>query len=104
LHSTEKPTADNDEELLKKKKKKKIFIGVMIALFVVGIVLAIALPLSLRGGDDPIPDNPQDPFIFQEFKPFLIDKDSVVTKPGSVSFNAKQVTPTQAGESLPSFF
>jgi hypothetical protein len=66
---------------------------------VIGIILAIVLPLTLKkkNPDDPQPTPPEptppspspvDPFTYKEFKPYAIKDGSVVKTTGSVSFQA----------------
>lgn len=60
-------------------KNKKVINIALIILLVVGVVLAIVLPLTLGGGshDNPIPPRPEptepDPYQYQEFNPFYVD-------------------------------
>ena len=60
-----------------KSKKKKIIIGVVSGIVVIGIILAIVIPLSLKSNDDNN-TNPPDPFHFQEYNPYKVDENKVV--------------------------
>ena len=65
-----------------------LFIGLGI-LILVGVILAIVLPLTLKKKDDPI-DNPSDPYTYKEFNPFGLDKTTVVETMNSASFVLNQ--------------
>ena len=68
------------EQNLAAAKKKKICYGIIGFLIVLGVILAIVLPLTLKKKDDPEPtpptpqpENPISPFDWQEYDPYVVD-------------------------------
>lgn len=58
-----------------KKSKKKLIIGLVIGIAVIGVILAIVLPLTLKKKDDPAPAPPVNvnPYTYKETNPFRVD-------------------------------
>ena len=76
-------SGDFEETNNSSKKKKKIIYGAIGAVLVIGIVLAIALPLALKK-DDENPDNPPGPpptpplpYDYQEYNPYTTDDSQI---------------------------
>lgn len=72
-----------------KSKKKKVVWGVVIAILIVGVILAIVLPLTLKssGGGH------TDAFLTQEYNPFTVDPKTIVNDKYEVSLTMNQAAP-----------